>query len=187
MTQNPRQPGRPRESIDATVFAATLRTIAESGYNRATVDRIAATAGVAKTTVYRRWASRGELITAAVVDSFGAMPLTGDDFDELLGQGIRWLARKIADPGLGAALAGLFADAVNDAELREILAADLQGPYLKALTAKLGRPERKVRLMMDACVGTLLQRMGITGEPMAEEDVAELAGMVAGMLGRPER
>ena len=182
MAQTPRQPGRPRSSIDADVFAATLQTIDAFGYTRATVDRIAATAGVAKTTVYRRWASRGELITAAVVDSFGPMPLAGDDLEELMGQGIRWLARKIADPGLGAALAGLFTDAVNDAELREILATRLQAPYLETLTARLGRPERKVRLMMDMSVGTLLQRMGISGEPMDDEDVEELVGTVLWLL-----
>ena len=50
-----RPPGRPRSGVDATVFAATLSTVHELGYGRATVDRIAATAGVSKTTVYRRW------------------------------------------------------------------------------------------------------------------------------------
>ncbi|GIG67832.1 TetR/AcrR family transcriptional regulator [Phytomonospora endophytica] len=182
MTQNPRQPGRPRESIDDAVFAATLSAIAEFGYTRATVDRIAATAGVAKTTIYRRWASRGELITAAVVDSFGPMPLDGDDLDELLAQGIRWVAAKIADPGLGAALAGLFADAINDADLREILATRLQAPFLETLAARLDAPETKVRLLMDATVGTLLQRMGITGEPMDAADVDALVGMVRGLV-----
>jgi AcrR family transcriptional regulator len=43
-----RPPGRPRAGVNTVVFAATLSTIDELGYARATVDRIAAAAGVAR-------------------------------------------------------------------------------------------------------------------------------------------
>ena len=74
-----RPPGRPRSGVDAKVFAATLSTVHELGYARATVDRIAAAAGIAKTTIYRRWPSKGALITACLVDAFGPVPLEGDE------------------------------------------------------------------------------------------------------------
>ncbi|MFC7100794.1 TetR/AcrR family transcriptional regulator [Nonomuraea rubra] len=54
-----RPPGRPRSGINAVVFAATLSTVHELGYARATVERIAAAAGIAKTTIYRRWPTKG--------------------------------------------------------------------------------------------------------------------------------
>ncbi|MFC5003702.1 TetR/AcrR family transcriptional regulator [Dactylosporangium cerinum] len=173
-----RTPGRPRAGVDATVFAATLRTVHEVGYAHATVDRIAAAAGIAKTTVYRRWPSKGALITACLVDAFGPAPLDGADREEILSAAIRWIAAKIGEPGIGAAFAGVFTDAVNDPALRRILATQLQDPYRLALQDTLGEPEQRVLFLIDVVVGTLLHRLGMTGEPMVDADVDALVAMV---------
>jgi AcrR family transcriptional regulator len=186
-TTSPRSPGRPRTGIDATVFAATLSTVQELGYTRATVDRIAAAAGIAKTTVYRRWPTKGVLITACLVDAFGPAPLAGEDREQVLASAIRWIAAKIGEPGIGAAFAGVFTDAVNDPELRGILAARLQDPYRLALQAALGEPEHRVLFLIDVVVGTLLHRMGMTGDPMADADVDALVDMVLRALREPPR
>jgi AcrR family transcriptional regulator len=177
-----RPPGRPRAGIDATVFAATLTTVDDLGYGNATVDRIAAAAGVAKTTVYRRWPSKGALITACLVDAFGPVPLTGADRAEILAAAIRWAAAKIAEPGVGAAFAGVFTDAVSDPDLRRILATQLQDPYRIALQEALDEPESRVLFFIDVVVGTLLHRMGMTGEPMVAADVDALVDMVLRVL-----
>ncbi|GGM21317.1 TetR family transcriptional regulator [Dactylosporangium sucinum] len=175
MGMSTRPPGRPRSGIDDTVFAATLRTVHELGYTRATVDRIAAAAGIAKTTIYRRWPSKGALITACLVDAFGPAPLEGADRAEIVASAIRWIAGKIGEPGIGAAFAGVFTDAVNDPELRHILSTQLQDPYRIALQEVLGEPERRVLFVIDVVVGTLLHRLGMTGEPMVDvEDLVEL-------------
>ncbi|MBV2363510.1 TetR/AcrR family transcriptional regulator [Streptomonospora nanhaiensis] len=173
-----RPPGRPRSSVDAEVFAATLRTVHELGYTRATVDRIAAAAGVAKTTIYRRWPSKGELITACLIDTFGPLPLTGRDRDEDLAAAIRWGVAKIGEPGVAAAFAGVFTDAVSDPALREVLTTRLQDPYRIALQEALGESEQRVLFVVDVVVGTLLHRMGITGEPMVESDVELMIDML---------
>ncbi|MEV4518047.1 TetR/AcrR family transcriptional regulator [Dactylosporangium sp. NPDC049525] len=177
-----RAPGRPRSGVDATVFAATLRTVHELGYAHATVDRIAAAAGIAKTTVYRRWPSKGALITACLVDAFGPAPLQGADRREILSAAIRWIAAKIGEPGIGAAFAGVFTDAVNDPALRQILSSQLQDPYRLALQDVLGEPEQRVLFFIDVVVGTLLHRMGMTGEPMVDADVDALVDMVLRVL-----
>ncbi|GAA4588294.1 AcrR family transcriptional regulator [Actinoplanes octamycinicus] len=169
-----RSPGRPRSGVDATVFAATLSAIDELGYTRATVDRIAAVAGVAKTTIYRRWPSKGELIVACLLDAFGPVPLTGATRGDLLENAIHWIAGKIGESGIGAAFAGVFTDAVNDPALREILATRFQDPYRLALQDALGEPEHRVLFLIDLIVGTLLHRLGMTGEPMVERDVRAL-------------
>jgi len=173
-----RPPGRPRAGVDAEVFAATLRTVDELGYARATVDRIAAAAGIAKTTIYRRWPSKGELITACLIDAFGPAPLEGADRKEKLAAAVRWIAAKIGEPGIGAAFAGVFTDAVGDPALREVLSTQLQDPYRIAFQEALGEPENRVLFVIDVVVGTLLHRMGMTGEPMVEADVDALVEMV---------
>ncbi|MCD0445407.1 TetR/AcrR family transcriptional regulator [Glycomyces sp. A-F 0318] len=175
-------PGRPRSSVDAAVFAATRATMDELGYARATVDRIAAAAGIAKTTIYRRWPTKGALITAFLIDAFDAPPMEDFEGREALPALIRWVAAKIAEPGVGAAFAGVFTDAVNDPGLRELLSTRLQEPHLLTLQELLGRPRRRVLFVVDVVVGTLLHRMGMTGEPMAEEDVDDLVAMVRRVL-----
>jgi len=147
------------------------------GYAGATMDRIATAAGVAKTTLYRRWPSKGALIVDCLLDAFGPVPLDGGR-DEIMASAIHWIAAKIGEPGVGAAFAGVFSDAVNDPALREILATRLQEPYRLALQEALGEPEQRVLLFIDVVTGTLLHRMGMTGEPMADADLAALIEMV---------
>ncbi|ADD42503.1 TetR/AcrR family transcriptional regulator [Stackebrandtia nassauensis] len=177
-----RPPGRPRNSVDATVFAATLSTVDELGYARATVDRIAAAAGIAKTTIYRRWPTKGALITACLIEAFGPLPMTATTREDFLAESIRFAAAKIAEPGVGAAFAGVFTDAVNDPALREILATQLQEPYLIAIREVLGEPEHRVLFLIDVIIGTLLHRMGMTGEPMVDDDVDALVAMTLRVL-----
>jgi AcrR family transcriptional regulator len=173
-----RPPGRPRTGVNDVVFAATLSTVHELGYARATVDRIAAAAGIAKTTIYRRWPSKGALIVDCLLDAFGPVPLQGASGAELMASAIRWIAAKIGEPGVGDAFAGVFSDAVSDPALREVLSARLQDPYRLALQDALGEPENRVLFFIDVVVGTLLHRMGMTGEPMVDADVTALVEMV---------
>ncbi|MEU7863360.1 TetR/AcrR family transcriptional regulator [Nonomuraea sp. NPDC049141] len=177
-TTSARPPGRPRSGVHAVVFAATLSTVQELGYARATVDRIAAVAGVAKTTIYRRWPSKGALIVDCLLDAFGPVPLEGASRAELMTSAIRWIAAKIGEPGVGDAFAGVFSDAVSDPALREVLSSRLQDPYRLALQEALGEPENRVLFFIDVVVGTLLHRMGMTGEPMVDADIAALVEMV---------
>ncbi|WP_031080461.1 TetR/AcrR family transcriptional regulator [Streptomyces sp. NRRL WC-3549] len=183
----PRPPGRPRAGVHTAVFAATLATVQELGYARATVERIAAAAGVAKSTVYRRWPSKGELIVDCLLDAFGPVPLTGTDRAEVMSSAVHWVAGKIGEPGVGDAFAGVFSDAVSDPALREVLSARLQDPYRLALQEALGEPENRVLFFIDVVVGTLLHRMGMTGEPMVEDDVAALVEMVLSHFGGPRQ
>lgn len=177
-TTSARPPGRPRAGVDDVVFAATLGTVSELGYARATVDRIAAAAGIAKTTIYRRWPSKGALIVDCLLDAFGPAPTTGASRSEVISSAIYWIAAKVGEPGVGDAFAGVFSDAVSDPGLREILSTRLQDPYRLALQEALGEPESRVLLLIDVVVGTLLHRMGMAGEPMADADVAALVEIV---------
>ena len=69
MTQLTDQPklGRKRDpSRDAEILDAALEVLAETGYDGMTIDMVAARAKAGKATVYRRWASKAELVIDAV-------------------------------------------------------------------------------------------------------------------------
>ncbi|WZH35741.1 MAG: TetR/AcrR family transcriptional regulator [Microbacterium enclense] len=60
-------PGRKRDrSRDADILGAALDVLSEEGYDGMTIDMVAARARAGKATVYRRWASKGELVLDAV-------------------------------------------------------------------------------------------------------------------------
>lgn len=50
------------------MLAVTLQLLQEHGYDRLTVDAVAATARASKATVYRRWPSKAELVLAAFIE-----------------------------------------------------------------------------------------------------------------------
>jgi AcrR family transcriptional regulator len=59
--------GRPRrEGADESILEGARLLLSEVGYAALTVDAVAERVGVAKTTVYRRWPTKRELIAAAL-------------------------------------------------------------------------------------------------------------------------
>jgi AcrR family transcriptional regulator len=66
------RPGRPRSDVaDRAILAAALKLFVEEGLDGANFDRIAKTAGVARTTIYRRFTSREALIARAIEEARG--------------------------------------------------------------------------------------------------------------------
>jgi AcrR family transcriptional regulator len=62
-----RAPGRPRnEEADREIIAATLRLLPVQGYDRLSVEAVAAEADVTRATIYRRYPSKAELVCAAL-------------------------------------------------------------------------------------------------------------------------
>ena len=69
-----RAPGRPRNiEADGAVLNAALDLIAESGVDGVSIEQVAKRAGVARTTVYRRYATRDDLAIAALVANEAAV------------------------------------------------------------------------------------------------------------------
>ena len=74
-----RQGSRRDPAIDEAVLAATRTLLVERGYSATTIDLIAATAGVSRPAVYRRWTSKAQLVHEAVFPDLGPPP-PADDF-----------------------------------------------------------------------------------------------------------
>jgi AcrR family transcriptional regulator len=59
---------------EAVIFDATMRMLATSGYDRLTMDAVAADAHASKATLYRRWTTKAELVVDALVWLKSCMP-----------------------------------------------------------------------------------------------------------------
>jgi AcrR family transcriptional regulator len=82
-----RKPGRPRSAqADKAILQATLEELAAVGYEALTIEAVAARARVGKTTIYRRWPSKMELVMEAISFVHAEVPLidTGNFRDDLL-------------------------------------------------------------------------------------------------------
>jgi AcrR family transcriptional regulator len=65
--QELRKPGRPRSAqAHKAILDATLKLLAEEGFQGLSIEEVAAKAGVGKTTIYRRWSSKEELVIDAI-------------------------------------------------------------------------------------------------------------------------
>ena len=102
---------------------AVISELAENGYAGMTVDRIAARAEVAKTTIYRRWGGLTGLL-ADLLASYAAREIPVPDTRHL-DSDLRALAREIVaslqDPAIRAAFGSIVAAAIKDQAAREVL------------------------------------------------------------------
>src|SRR5262245_16386487 len=55
------------EAVVRGILAAALEELARTGYGALRIEGVAARAGVNKTTVYRRWATKENLVRAALL------------------------------------------------------------------------------------------------------------------------
>src|SRR5260370_9578487 len=74
--------GEPRERA---ILSAVTGLLGEAGYEAMTMDAVAARAHVSKTTIYRRWAGKAELVRAAVAAHIAGRVLSPRDAASLRG------------------------------------------------------------------------------------------------------
>jgi AcrR family transcriptional regulator len=126
--------GRPLDaSRDDALRASALQLLGEIGYDRITIDKIAAHAGAGKATIYRRWSGKAELVVDALMCQKVILPTpnTGTlrgDLDELIDQ-------SDVDQGRldTPVIVGLVSALPHDAELREVFRTRLIEPHTAAL------------------------------------------------------
>lgn len=126
MTNEPpgtRRPGGRTARTRAAVLQAVITELAENGYAGMTVERIVARAGVAKTTIYRRWGGLTGLLGDLLAD-YAAQEIPVPDTGHL-DSDLRALAREIVaslqHPAIRAAFGSIVAAAIQDQAAREVL------------------------------------------------------------------
>ena len=123
VSPGPRGPGRPRDAgRDRAILVATLKILYDKGYAGLTIESVAASAGVGRPTIYRRWRSKAALVVAALVESARlAIPVadTGSLRSDLIDVQ-RHQVELMNSPASRRVTAGLVADLAADPELSQI-------------------------------------------------------------------
>lgn len=201
-TKAPRAgPGRrargPSKRVRAAAIAATLAELADGGYSALSLERVARRAGVNKTTLYRRWGTREELVLEAMLERAGehiSVPDTGSLREDLL-ELARTAAANAATPEVAAMARAVAAESPRDSRLAEAngrfwaerLALD-RVIVERAIERGEVRPGLDPSRVIEAVLGPIHLRLLLTGETVdggfLEEIVDVVVEGIASQTGR---
>jgi AcrR family transcriptional regulator len=170
--------------VRAAAIAATLVELAECGYSALSLEDVARRAGVHKTTLYRRWGTREELVLEAMLERASehvSVRDTGSLRDDLLDLA-RTAAANAATPEVAAMARAVAAESPRDGRLAaanrrfwaERLALDgviVERAIERGEVAAETDPNR----VIEAVIGPIHLRLLLTGEPI---DDSFLEGIV---------
>jgi AcrR family transcriptional regulator len=184
----------PSKLVRAAAISATLAELAEGGYSALSLEKVARRAGVNKTTLYRRWGTREELVLDAMLERAGeqiSVPDTGSlrrDLLELAGTA----AATAASPEVAAMARAVAATAPHDSRLaaanrrfwaeRLALDAVIVERAIERGEVASGTDPRRV---IEAVLGPIHLRLLLTGEPIDRAFLEGIVDMVVGGIARP--
>ena len=171
---------------------AVIGELIDNGYAGATVERVAARAGVAKTTIYRRWGSLDGLLADLMAEHAAQEIPVPDEGD--LDADLRALARSVVaslrQPAIKAAFAAMIAAGTQDPAAREVLSRFLAARIAK-MTVIVDRAKLRGELpphtdateVLLAVTGPIYYRLFIAGEQPSQA-IADSAGATAAAAAR---
>jgi len=186
----PRRAGRQLDpSRAAAIMAAALEGLAEVGYDRLSMDDIAARAHAGKGALYRRWPSKAALVVDAVAawrQRFAPLtiPDTGSLRDDMARQ-MRRVIRLFRSPR-GKVVAALLAGGQSDPELIEAFRERFLWPKrrqaYKTLQRGIDRGElpadSNLDLLLDSLYGPIYMRFLIRHAELTETFADQVCGVV---------
>lgn len=180
--------GRPRDvRVDAAVADAIAEVLAEVGYDALTIEEVASRAGVAKTTLYRRWRTKAHMVADGLdLPSHAKARLsdTGSLHSDLLLY-MQAASDALAEP-FGQAVIGLVFAARREPELAEALRQKLIASRRAEINELLNRAEFRGelkpgldrQLLLDLVIGPLWYRELVWGESRQPGQLAALLDML---------
>jgi AcrR family transcriptional regulator len=177
------------EPIVKKVLAATMEEVALTGYEGLTLERVAARAGVNRTTIYRRWPTKKDLLEATIEHASASVKFDWDlgslraDLAELL----RRAGEQIFTPGM-LGMHRMMMDACKDAGLREAARCARDEKHSHAI-AMLTRAEKRgelrgdidKELFLDGMFGALFARVVFQNEPLTPAFIKRLLDHLVAM------
>jgi AcrR family transcriptional regulator len=166
-TTRGRNPARFDPSVDTAILDAALQAVAEHGFDKMSIEDVAARAGVGKAAIYRRWSSKAEVVAEAIARwrrTLGPVqpPNTGSlrgDIDALLA----------AVPDLDDA------DVKTINVIMGVATAATRNPVLAAALDELvlSQPRRMISVVLDQAVAR--------GEILASRDLSLVPDVALGL------
>ncbi|MEE1791697.1 TetR/AcrR family transcriptional regulator [Streptomyces sp. BE308] len=182
----PSRTGRPRSTAaDAAILEATRASLVDLGWSKLTMGDVATRAGVAKTTLYRRWAGKNELVVDAVAVLFDELELPDRGSLSADVQGVvLQFAALLERPETRTALMAVVAESTRDDLLRERIRSAIVDRQKRLVI--LGRERAQARgelsyeddaasaarnadLIFDVIAGAVVHRTLVSAEPVDAE------------------
>ncbi|MFC9243419.1 TetR/AcrR family transcriptional regulator [Streptomyces sp. NPDC057136] len=201
--------GRPRNAAaDEAILEATRASLVDLGWSKLTMGDVALRAGVAKTTLYRRWAGKNELVVDAVAVLFDELELPdlGSLSADVQGVVLQFAA-LLERPETKTALMAVVAESTRDEALRTRIRDSIVERQKRLVL--LGRKRAQERgelprepdaataartadLIFDVIAGAVVHRALVSAEPVDADwaqrfTVLLLAGLGAAASGQMDQ
>ncbi|WP_406835988.1 TetR/AcrR family transcriptional regulator [Streptomyces sp. AHU1] len=170
------------------IFAAGLELLAGRGYDAFTIEGVAQRSGVNKTTIYRWWPSKSELLRDALLHS-GTLAFDLPDTGSLTGDLTEMAARVqdlLADPKTRAVVEAALVGAVRHPAMRELVTQfldDRLGRHQPLFARAVERGELPAELdpalLVDAVAGALWIRLLVRRRPVSDDFAGQLVALLA--------
>jgi AcrR family transcriptional regulator len=196
-TARPTRPGRARsEAARLAILDATRDELAERGYDKLSLDRIAAAAGVGKATIYRWYPAKAALVAEGMLTGHLLPHLEVADTGDVRRDVLDWLRASFsafASPAAGGLIRASIAATAEDADVAQHYDERVTSVTRAALLARLesGRRARQIRddapldALVESLIGTVLLHVVTRRDPgdAALEATVEL--LFDGVASRP--
>jgi AcrR family transcriptional regulator len=179
--------GRPRDpDVNRRILEATVELLAAVGLEALTIEGIAARAGVAKTTIYRRWSSKKALLLAALEVLSGAIvvPDRGNVEADLkaYAQGI---IERLYDTATGLSLLMLVSETATNPALASGFRAfisrrheDAKQMLVRGIARGEVREDVDIDAVLDLLSGSIIYRVYISHGPVTSSLVDDVVGLM---------
>lgn len=165
-----------RARTEESVLDATRELLAEDGFASLTIEGVAGRAGVAKTTIYRRYRSKTDLALAVLlnmVDDVNTQPYVEDTRAELIALVDRTV-NLVCTTLLGRVMQGLVSEVAADPELARVYRERVVSHRLSDVSALVDRgissgelrPDLDPEIVTDLLLGPIYYRFFLSGSPM---------------------
>ncbi|MGW0732797.1 TetR/AcrR family transcriptional regulator [Streptomyces sp. NPDC002851] len=199
MCRNTTRGGRPRSAeADTAILEATRAALVELGWSKLTMSDVATRAGVAKTTLYRRWANKNELVVDAVAVLFDELELPdrGSLAADVEGVVLQFAA-LLERPEARTALMAVVAESTRDEALRDRIRTSIVDRQKRLVLDGRERAQRRgelplestseaagrtADLIFDVVAGAVVHRSLVSAEPVDEEWARSFTALLLGGL-----